>query len=139
VKRAVQIPKLTLSVTLSGSVFINRGNRKEAVAAIKAAGEDMKRKGISLWIFPEGTRASQPEPSLLPFKMGAFHLAIQAQVPIVVCVCESYNHLFDGRTRFDSGKLKIKSELNRLLFILTTSPSSYPYNRPDRQRRPQAG
>ena len=97
-------------MSLSGAVFINRGNRKDALRTVAQAGEDMKRRRISLWIFPEGTRASHEEPTLLPFKKGAFHLAIQAQVPIVIVVCENYNRLFDGRTRFDSGRLRLKSE-----------------------------
>lgn len=43
---------------------------------------------LSLWVFPEGTRSNLPFPDLLPFKKGAFHLAVQAQVPIVPVVCE---------------------------------------------------
>lgn len=38
----------------------------------------MRRRGKSVWIFPEGTRSAADE--VLPFKLGAFHMAIKAQV-----------------------------------------------------------
>ena len=65
---------------------------------------------LSLWVFPEGTRSNLPFPDLLPFKKGAFHLAVQAQVPIVPVVCENYHRYFDGKTRFESGSVRIKGE-----------------------------
>ncbi|WRT63542.1 uncharacterized protein IL334_000447 [Kwoniella shivajii] len=101
-------PLLGQFMSLSGAVFVNRSNRTDAMAALQAAGDDMKKKGVSLWVFPEGTRSSSAEPTLLPFKKGAFHLAVEAQVPIVPVVVENYHRLFDGRTRFDCGTLKIK-------------------------------
>ncbi|RSH89433.1 1-acylglycerol-3-phosphate O-acyltransferase [Saitozyma podzolica] len=108
-KRELQwSPLLGQYLTLSGAVMVDRKNRKNAVAALEKAGDDMKKKGLSLWIFPEGTRSSSAEPKLLPFKKGAFHLAVQAQVPIVPVVCENYHRLFDGRTRMERGRLRIK-------------------------------
>ncbi|WVR03265.1 hypothetical protein IAU60_000256 [Kwoniella sp. DSM 27419] len=101
-------PLLGQFMSLSGAVFINRKNRKHALAAMEQAGNDMKKRGVSLWVFPEGTRSSSAEPALLPFKKGAFHLAVQAQVPIVPVVCENYHRLFDGRTRFEPGQLKLR-------------------------------
>lgn len=101
-------PLLGQFMKLSGAVFINRKNLKDAMAAFKAVGETMNRKKLSLWIFPEGTRSGLATPDLLPFKKGAFHLAIQAQVPVVPVVCENYNRLFDSRSRFESGTIRIK-------------------------------
>ncbi|WVF69309.1 hypothetical protein IAT40_004085 [Kwoniella sp. CBS 6097] len=102
------IPGLGWWMMMSGTVFIDRSNNKSAIASMTQAGEDMKRKRISLWIFPEGTRHLAAEPDLLPFKKGAFYLAVQSGTPVVPVVCENYHRLFDGKTRFRRGTLKIK-------------------------------
>lgn len=66
-------------VTLSGAVMVDRKNSRDAVKMMHQVGEDMKRKGVSLWIFPEGTRSLNKENDMLPFKKGAFHLAVQGK------------------------------------------------------------
>ncbi|EPQ27691.1 uncharacterized protein PFL1_04829 [Pseudozyma flocculosa PF-1] len=101
-------PLLGQYMLLSGAVFINRKNRHDSIKAFAQVGADMKRKNLSLWVFPEGTRSNLPFPDLLPFKKGAFHLAVQSGVPIIPVVCEHYHRLFDGKTRFESGTIKIK-------------------------------
>jgi len=93
---------------LSGTVFIDRKNNKSAIESMHQAGEDMKRKRISLFIFPEGTRHLSPERDLLPFKKGAFYLAVEAGVPLIPIVCQNYYHLFDGKTQFKSGTVRLK-------------------------------
>jgi len=100
-------PLLGQYMLLSGAVFVDRGSNKNAVAALAAAGADMKTRGISLWMFPEGTRHSSKESDLLPFKKGAFHLAVQAGVPIVPVVCENYWELYHSGV-FEPGNFKIK-------------------------------
>ena len=117
-KEIKKIPLLGWWMTLSGAVFINRKDRADAINAFNRIGQEIKSRRISLWIFPEGTRSSTPQPSLLPFKKGAFHLAIQAQIPIVPIVCENYYHLAnfnfnknegDGKgSRFERGQLGLK-------------------------------
>jgi putative phosphoserine phosphatase/1-acylglycerol-3-phosphate O-acyltransferase len=64
-------------------VYVDRSNSKQAREALEPAVERLKG-GISIAIAPEGTRS--PTPTLGRFKKGAFHLAMQAQVPIVPIV-----------------------------------------------------
>ncbi len=67
----------------AGVVFIDRANSKRAIEALQPAVDALK-EGRSLVIAPEGTRS--PTPRLGRFKKGAFHLAMQAGVPIVPIV-----------------------------------------------------
>ncbi len=68
---------------LAGTVFVDRANRAQAIEALKPAVEALK-EGRSIMIAPEGTRS--PTPRLGRFKKGAFHMAMQAGVPIVPVV-----------------------------------------------------
>lgn len=101
-------PLLGQFMALSGAVFINRKNLKDSIKAFQEVGQEMNRLKKSLWIFPEGTRSGLATPDLLPFKKGAFHLAIQAGAPVVPVVCENYSRLFDSKSRFESGTIRIK-------------------------------
>lgn len=93
-----------LPVALSQSVFIDRANRTTSRAAFDTAAQTMKTTRQNVFIFPEGTRSYASTPTLLPLKKGAFHLAVQAQVPIVPVVCANYNHVLDTKTkRFTPG------------------------------------
>ncbi|KAF8489104.1 hypothetical protein JB92DRAFT_3085312 [Gautieria morchelliformis] len=100
-------PLLGQYLTTSGAVFLDRSNNANAVKSLAAAGQSMKTRRTSLWLFPEGTRSLSRENKLLPFKKGAFHLAVQAGVPIVPVVCENYSWLY-GPGKLESGTLKIR-------------------------------
>ncbi len=78
-----RIPVLGEIAALLGTVFIDRANSSAAIQALQPA-VDALRSGTSLAIAPEGTRA--PTPRLGRFKKGAFHMAMQARVPIVPIV-----------------------------------------------------
>lgn len=94
---------------MSKTVFIDRGNRKSAVSAFDGAVKTMKSDKQSVYIFPEGTRSYATEPTLLPFKKGAFHLAIQAQVPIVPVVVANYSNVLNFKRKiFRSGRVPVK-------------------------------
>ncbi len=68
---------------LTEVVYIDRANSAKARSGMEGAVEAL-REGKSIAIAPEGTRS--PTPRLLPFKKGPFHLAMQAQVPMVPVV-----------------------------------------------------
>jgi putative phosphoserine phosphatase/1-acylglycerol-3-phosphate O-acyltransferase len=67
----------------AGVVFVDRADSGKAIEALKPAVQAL-REGRSLVIAPEGTRS--PTPRLKRFKKGAFHMAMQAGVPIVPVV-----------------------------------------------------
>ena len=79
--------------TAAGAVFIDRADTGRAIDALKPAVDALKN-GQSVLIAPEGTR--QRTPRLGRFKKGAFHLAMQAEVPIVPIV---FRNVLDAMPR----------------------------------------
>lgn len=63
-------------------LFLDRDNMKEGLKTILQAIEYIK-KGISICIFPEGTRNSGEELSVLDFHAGSFKIAEKSGCPIV--------------------------------------------------------
>ena len=105
-KQLKAMPFLGWFMALSGTVFIDRGNRSTARKAFEGAAQEIKQKKQSVFIFPEGTRSNAERPELLPFKKGAFHLAIQAGVPIVPVISACYTGLLSSKSwRFRGGTI----------------------------------
>jgi len=75
-----RIPVLGWLMHLAGDIPVDRGNPRSAAGAMVRCKEILKEK-VSVIIFPEGTRSETDE--MLPFKDGAFRLAIDAGVPIL--------------------------------------------------------
>jgi lysophosphatidate acyltransferase len=102
-------PLLGWFMTLSGTVFIDRQNSTSAREAMAGAAGEIRRHRQSVYMFPEGTRSYYKEPGLLPFKKGAFHLAVQAKVPIVPIVVSNYSDILNVRSwTFKGGKIPVK-------------------------------
>lgn len=100
-------PLLGQFLAASGAVFVDRGNNAQAVRSLAAAGEGMKARNTSVWIYPEGTRSMRPYHDMLPFKKGAFHLAVNAGVPVIPIVTANYYPLY-RKGAFESGTIKVK-------------------------------
>jgi len=79
-KELLKAPILGVGMGFVNVIAIDRSNRERAVESLKIATKRL-RSGISFGVCPEGTRARPGE--MLPFKKGAFHMAVQAGVPVV--------------------------------------------------------
>lgn len=116
------IPFLGWFMALSGTVFIDRGNRVDALKAFQGAAEEMRREKQNVFIFPEGTRSYANGPELGAFKKGAFHLAVQAGVEIVPVIAANYAGVLNvGRRRFRAGRIPVQGECGAMNIFFENS------------------
>jgi 1-acyl-sn-glycerol-3-phosphate acyltransferase len=78
-------PFLGWNMSLNRYVKLVRGDSSSAAAMI-AECKGWLDRGVSVMMFPEGTRSRTGR--MLPFKHGAFVLALQAKVPVVPIVVD---------------------------------------------------
>ena len=79
-----EVPVIGKLLELGGMVFVDRARTRDAVHAMAPLVDAIRRDGKSVCIAPEGSRSTTA--TLGSFKKGAFHLAMQASVPIVPIV-----------------------------------------------------
>ncbi len=91
---------------LAGNVMIDRGNARKAKEAMLTTTETLQHRDTSIWVFPEGTRNLGE--GLLPFKKGAFQMAIAAGVPIIPVCVSSYAKQIKINS-WESGRILIRS------------------------------
>jgi 1-acyl-sn-glycerol-3-phosphate acyltransferase len=73
---------------LAGNVLIDRGRAHKARQAMTRTTHALRDEDVSIWVFPEGTRSHGR--GLGPLKKGAFLMAINAQVPLVMVCANNY-------------------------------------------------
>ncbi|MGE4425233.1 MAG: HAD-IB family hydrolase [Solirubrobacteraceae bacterium] len=77
---AKNVPMFGQLFQLAGIALIDRADAESARAKMEPLIQRL-REGTSVAVSPEGTRT--PTPRLAPFKKGPFHMAMQAEVPVV--------------------------------------------------------
>ena len=90
-----RIPIFGWFYRLSGNLVIDRGDARQARGSLEKAAEAMRSEKIAVWFMPEGHRNTGAE--LLPFKTGAFRLAVAAQAPIIPIVAEPLTAIIDTK------------------------------------------
>ena len=90
---------------LSANIMIDRKNKSSARDTLEETAEKMREKNLSIWFFPEGTRSYGR--GLLPFKTGAFRLAVAAKKNIVPVIA-SNTHKKVKLNRWNNGTVIIQ-------------------------------
>jgi putative phosphoserine phosphatase/1-acylglycerol-3-phosphate O-acyltransferase len=83
-KEIKKMPLIGTVMEMGGVVLIDRGDAKSAIKSMQPLVDAMKKEGKSVVLAPEGTRTISPK--ITTFKKGAFHLAMQAGVPMIPIV-----------------------------------------------------
>jgi 1-acyl-sn-glycerol-3-phosphate acyltransferase len=79
-KQLFAIPLFGWGLSLAGDICLERGDTASALAVMRKARRYLAT-GMNVMIFPEGTRSE--DGTLLPFKPGAFKLAVEAGAPVL--------------------------------------------------------
>ncbi len=108
-------PLLGHALNLAEFIPVQRDDPDSRRKALEA-GVKRLRKGLSLLIFPEGTRS--PDGALLPFRPGPFTMALETGVPVVPIT------IVGARSIMSKGKLGIRPGRVRLVFHAPISTAS---------------
>ena len=101
-----KIPYFGQTMRYVGIFEIDRKNKKTAIETLDIASKRLQNGLDSVVMFPEGSRSRTKE--VMPFKKGAFHLAIKSGVPIIpVSISNSEEILPYGSWRMKDGEISI--------------------------------
>lgn len=95
-KELEKIPLLNIWIHNVHTLFIDRTNIKAGLQTIMTAINNVK-SGISIFIFPEGTRNTTDD-VLLPFKDGSFKIADKSGCPILPVTINNSRNIFETQT-----------------------------------------
>ena len=104
-KELLKVPILGVGMGFVNMMAIDRSNSERARETVASATARI-RSGISFGVFAEGTRAKPGE--FLPFKKGAFYMAVAAGVPIVPVAMKNTDVLMGkGTSRAQPGTIEM--------------------------------
>lgn len=105
-KELLKVPFFGWGLWALKNIIIDRSNHVQAVRSYAIAGQRIRR-GISVVVFPEGTRGIGDD--LLPFKKGGFVLALETGTPIApIAVVGTAAVLAKKSLRVESGEVEVR-------------------------------
>lgn len=90
-----RIPLLSNWMKRLYCLFMNRDDMRAALKCVRQ-GVDQLKNGISIFIFPEGTRHTEAQPLVLPFKEGSLKMAEKAGAPIIPVALTNTREIFEN-------------------------------------------
>jgi len=105
-KPVFRVPFIGYHLKRSGHLSVNESSGRESLKSMSEAARIIQERGISILVFPEGSRTNG---ELLPFKDGAAYIAIRAGVPIVPIALAGVGDVLPvGTLLVRSGRVKMK-------------------------------
>jgi 1-acyl-sn-glycerol-3-phosphate acyltransferase len=115
IKRSLlKIPVVGVGMRLAGFIPVDRDGRLESARESVQAASKVLASGVNVSTFPEGTRSRTGR--LLPFKKGAFYLAMESGAPVIPV------SIWGSEQMMTKGSLRIKPGTAQLTF----HPPIYP-------------
>jgi 1-acyl-sn-glycerol-3-phosphate acyltransferase len=106
-KELFRIPLVSTAMRRVGIIEVNREAGGSSRVAINEGVKLAAERGYSLIVFPEGTRSDATE--LLPFKKGAFRIAIDTGLPLLPVIIEGSDRISrPGSKLFFPGSARIR-------------------------------
>ncbi len=117
-REMIKIPFLRIWMYYVNCLFLDRNDIKAGLKTILKGVEQIKN-GISIFVFPEGTRSKDGK--MLPFKEGSLKMGEKSNCPIVPVALTGTAAIFEnqfpklrkGRVTIQFGEPIIASELNK--------------------------
>ena len=94
-KELERIPLLRVWMRYLYCLFVDRGNIRSGVKVVQES-VDHIQKGVSVFVFPEGTRNKDGE-TMRPFKAGSFKAAQKTGCPIVLVSINNTRRIFEEK------------------------------------------
>jgi 1-acyl-sn-glycerol-3-phosphate acyltransferase len=119
----VKVPFLGWYLRMADYITVDRGNDESKTEMLERSYNCLKR-GVSIMIFPEGTRS--PDKEIGFFKRGAFQLAIEAKVPILPVLIDGTGDILPKH-----GLIFGSGYLIRVRVLDPVFPASFETDKPD--------
>jgi 1-acyl-sn-glycerol-3-phosphate acyltransferase len=95
----MRVPLMGWMMRMAGDIPVHRGDSRSRAASLEGI-RDRLSKRVSVMVMPEGTRS--PTDQLLPFRDGAFRVAIEMGLPVVpIAVAGTRHAMAKGSFRFN--------------------------------------